>query len=279
MDALQYCRDRVLVPGNTMHLIQHFLDPALLSKLVVLKAFYSDIASIPERVSESSVARTKLGWWQDEIQRCWQGEGRHPISQAAAQEGIPDLVSAEDMMRLVVAVAATIDPEPIASVDELLDYCGVIGGMAARIEAGVCGANQEGLDTAFQLGTGHYLVALIRDISLDARAGRWFIPMDLQARFQFGSDQARAAEESTDFSNLVISLTDSAKGIMDQALSKLPVSQKRVVRHLIIQSALDGKLNEKLASNPNKILGHRIQLSPFGSLWTVWRAARQSSGG
>jgi len=275
MDLQQYCRDRVLVPGAGMYFSQHFLDPESVSKLVVLQAFFIEIASIPERVSDVGVALSKLGWWIEEIGRSWQGEGRHPISQAAEQEGISRLVSANDMVGLVNEVAGCIDQEPHASLDELLAFCSAIGGMAARLEAQVCAAGQDSLEAANQFGTAHYMATLTRDIGMDARAGRWFIPMDLQARHQFSRDQAAAGNASDSFRGLVTTMANTAGDVIDQALESLSRPQQRQLRHLVIQAALDQKLIGKMRANPNKILQQRMQLSPFASLWTVWRAARQ----
>lgn len=275
MDGLQYCRERVLIPGARLYLIQHFIDSDLASKLVVLQAFYAEIATVPDRVSDSGVARSKLGWWQEEIQRCWQGKSRHPVSQAAEQQGITGLVSEEQLVRLVIAVADWIDASPIATLDKLLSHCSAIGGLAARLEAQVCGADAECIEAAGDLGTAHFLVALIRDIGVDARAERWYIPMDLQARYQFGRDQAAAGEHSEAFRELVAALAAVASDLIEQAMASLSRSQQRQLRYLAIQSALDQQLIRKMRSNSDKILQQRIRLSPFARLWTVWRAARE----
>lgn len=275
MDGLQYCRERVLIPGARLSLTRHFIDSGLASKLVVLQAFYAEIATVPDRVSDSGVARNKLGWWQEEIHRCWQGKGRHPVSQAAVQQGITGLVSAEQLVRLVMAVADWIDAPPIATLDKLLSHCSAIGGMAARLEAQVCGADAQCFEAAGQLGTAHYLVALIRDIGGDARAERWYIPMDLQARYRFDRERAAAGESTAAFRELVAALTAVASELIEQAKASLSPPQRRQLRHLAIQSALDQQLIKKMRSNPDKILQQRIRLSPFASLWTVWRAARE----
>ena len=276
MDGLQYCRERVLVPGARLNLIRHFIDPELVERLVVLHAFYSEIASIPERVSDSAVARSKLGWWQEEIVRCWQGEGRHPISLAAQQQGITGLLSASELTRLVIAVAAWTDAPPLANLAELTGHCAAIGGLAAQLEAKISNADASSLEPALHFGTARYLVALIRDIGLDARAGRWYIPMDLQARYQFGLDQAVPGARSRTFVDLIGELSGFSSELVEKAQQSLSQAQQGQLRHHLIQAALDRKLVQKMQANPHKILENRIMLSPFASLWTVWQTARKT---
>ncbi len=274
MDGLQYCRERVLVPGARLYLVRHFIDAELVPLLVVLEAFYAEIASVPERVSDSGVARSKLGWWQEEIQRCWQGQGRHPISQAAQQTGITERISDQDLIRLVMAIAEMIDAPPVATVDDMLGYCAAIGGSASRLEAKISCTDSQIHESANKLGTAHYLVAMIRDIGLDARANRWYIPLDLQARYQFNRDHAAAGERANEFESLVKALTVTARQLIEAATSGLKRTQLRQIRHLVIQAALDEKLIEKMLSNPNRILLQRVRISALVSLLTVWRAAR-----
>jgi phytoene synthase len=190
MDGFQYCSERVLVPGSRLYLTRHFIDAALVPKLVILEALFVEIASIPERVSEAAVAHNKLGWWQEEISRCWQNEGRHPISQAIQQHGINKIIAGTDLIGLLAAVSAWVDVSPINNFDELQAHCAAIGGAASKMEAQVCSTDSQLLESAGKFGAAHYLVAMTRDIGLDARAGRWYVPMDLEARYhpRSGSD-------------------------------------------------------------------------------------------
>lgn len=275
MDGLQYCRERVLVPGGRLYLTRHFIEPELVPRLIVLNAFCTEIASIPERVSDAGVAQSKLGWWQEEIQRCWRGDGRHPIARAVIEQGLTKLLSAQDLVRLVVAVAAWIDAPPLATMDELLGHCSAMGGLASQLEAQISSKDSSLLETANQLGTAHYLVALIRDIGMDARAGRWYVPMDLEAHYQFNQAHAATGNNAGEFRSLVIALTAIASEMIESVTTGLSLSQMRQIRHLLIQAELDQKLMLKLLANPVNILQQRIRLSAFSSLWTVWRAARK----
>lgn len=67
-----------LADGQPEDLLRHFTPPRLAPRIGALLAIRAEVLSIPTAVSETSVARVKLGWWREEIRRLVNGEPRHP---------------------------------------------------------------------------------------------------------------------------------------------------------------------------------------------------------
>ena len=85
MSAYAYCRDKVALPGSSLYYSLLFVRPALREALTALHAAAEAFRHVAEQVSDADVARTKLAWWAEEMQRAASGAPRHPITRVLAQ--------------------------------------------------------------------------------------------------------------------------------------------------------------------------------------------------
>src|SRR5690625_6307859 len=86
--------------------------------------------------------------------------------------------------------------------EEAWQHCLGIGGEAARIEAALVDGRMRIFDSWAALGSFGYLVRLVRDLAIDARANRWLVPLELQADYQVSRRDTAANYGSRGFHGL-----------------------------------------------------------------------------
>lgn len=268
---MQWCRDRLLVPGQPLTASVLFVEPADRDSLLALKALSAELARLNDATLDPSVMATKAGWWRQAL-----AEGAdHPALLAMIESGAVERVRPVELTPLLELILDESQAPRFERYEELWSHCHAIGGEAARLEAALCsGWTEADNRPAAVLGGAGYLLRLVRDLGSDADMNRWRVPLDLQAQFQVARSDAVSATVGPGWDGLVRTLVERAVRAGNLAAEALSHRQ----RHLHLQWALDRRLAAKLVRNPKRILKQRILTGHAGNVWTAWRAARRLRG-
>lgn len=274
MDALDWCRQRMLVSGNPLTASLPFAEPSRRDAILALRTAVSELASIAGEVDERSVAEAKLNWWRQAFR---EPENTHPALQALRQAGVIKHVSADDFDALVSAVEATLDPPRFENTSQAWAFFRRIGGQVSQLEAQLLddACSVSGGPDLADLGAAAYFVRVTRDLTIDARANRWLVPLDLQADFQVSRQDALAARSSRSFDGLIRAMLAEAHKRGERARLALTPDQARTHRHLLILWALDRRLASLIARRPQRIFERRLLPGHAGNVWAAWREARR----
>ncbi len=271
MDPIDWCRQRLLVPGNPLTVTLPYADPSQRDRILVLRCMISEIAAVAS-VSDAEPGFRKLDWWRQAL-----NEGSsHPAIQAWTASGLAGVVGASAFDPLIEAVMTTLESPRFEHRQQLWQHALRLGGPAWRLEGLLVGASDaDELETLAELGATSYLVRIIRDLGLDARRQRWMAPLDLQAEYQVARQDALSERASTGWNGMVRALVEMVIRRQDDGEERLDPVQAWRHRHALVQSALDRRLALKLASRPQRILDGRYLSGPAGNAFTAWRKARQ----
>ncbi|MGH8426720.1 MAG: squalene/phytoene synthase family protein [Gammaproteobacteria bacterium] len=98
-NARAWCRERLAAPGEDLALAALFTAPALRPAVTATGALYVELETVATRFRDLDIARTKLGWWRDELTRLDSGRPAHPATQLIAATGIaPPVVALGDLL-------------------------------------------------------------------------------------------------------------------------------------------------------------------------------------
>jgi DNA-binding XRE family transcriptional regulator len=82
VSPVDYCRERVAVPGSSYYYSMLWLGPEVQHGLYALLAFKDAIAEVPRTCTDPAVARMKLAFWREELARIEAHEpARHLIAE------------------------------------------------------------------------------------------------------------------------------------------------------------------------------------------------------
>lgn len=171
MSAYDYCRDKVALPGSSLYYSLLFVTPGHRQALTALHAAVEEFREVAEEVSDAGVARSKLGWWAEEMQRAYAGEPRHPVTLVLATPVRQAGIDAERFVAVLNAFAAHQQTDAYRTFEELESHCERVADAIGCMAAELCGFSSAAtLDASRHLGVGLTLTELARDPD-GARAG------------------------------------------------------------------------------------------------------------
>ena len=271
--GLDWCRQRLLVPGHPLSLTLQYAEPAARDRLLALHALITEIASIPGEVSDSAVARRKLGWWREALE---QGLP-HPAIQAWQSVDGPAALEARAFGPLFAGVELEIEPPRFEQQSELAFHAEAVAAPAALLEAELLapGPLAEVAASLRRAAGAAYRIRIVRDLVIDARADRWRVPLDLQAEYQLTRQQVAVGAGEHRLTALIRHLVGDAVLDLQGSLDALEPGVAWSLRHLMLRLELDRLLGRRIYNRPRRILQERVLASgPIAAL-ALWRRARR----
>lgn len=248
-----------------------FAAPDRREALLALYAFNYEVARVREMVSEPLLGSIRLQWWRDAMEAIAAG-GKPPQHEVAVPLGIAmrdfNLAPAP-FERLLAVREADLATEPPATLHDLEQYAAATGGELAVLALDILGAG-EAAQAGRHVGTGYALAGLLRAAAFHARAGRSFIPAEL--------DPGRSALNLKPTPEL----TGAARSIANAARAHL--EKARALKHQVPRAAMPALLIAALAEHWVRLLeksGYDLfalslaRPDPWRG-WRLWRAAHGS---
>lgn len=79
-----WSRERLADPADDLYYAVLFSPPPQRGNVRALAALYIELEATVTRFRDMHVARTKLAWWRDELERLGAGHAAHPVTRALA---------------------------------------------------------------------------------------------------------------------------------------------------------------------------------------------------
>jgi phytoene synthase len=274
MDALAWCRDRLLVPGNPLTASLPFADDEERDRILALRTVIGELGAAAES-QEERVGQTRLEWWSSALAGELDAAQRHPAILAMTQSGATDRLTPGELQAVVDAIGEILESPRFERFEELWQLCCRVGGQALALEAKLLGGEGDSVASLRDLGSCAYLVRLVRDIAMDARAQRWWVPLELQAEYQLSRTDVAEGKGGLGFDGLIRTLLHEALTRSDEAVAAMPPDEAWRHRHALIYWMLDRRLALKLARRPAVLMERRVLPGHAGNVITAWRAARR----
>lgn len=272
MDPHEYCRQKAAASGSGFYYSVLSLPPERRRALTALRAFCLEVRNSVDEVRDPGVARTKLMWWRDELQRVFDGKARHPVARALAEAVAAHALDRSGLDDVIHGAAMDLEYNAYPDFDSLEVYCRRIGGAGSRLSAKILGfENAATPDYAGTLGIASELTRIIRDVGRDARRGRAYLPLHEMAEFGVTSDDLMHARETDGVRRLIAFQVARANAHFDRALALLPEVDRKRQRPGLISAAIDRALLAEIEADGCHVLTRHTSLTPLRMLWLSWR--------
>ena len=282
---LDWCRNRLLVPGSSLALTLPYAAEQLREPILALRTVITEIASVPDEVSDADVARRKLDWWQQAVEETLP----HPAVLALAETGAAKVLSPLDWQGLISAVTLEIESPRFEQTHEWHQHCALLAGPGAALEYQLIeslreqryaahtpeATDQSELKALIHLAAAGYQIRSVRDLVLDARHHRWWLPLELQAEYQLTRDQVAKGEGGHRFNALVRHLIANAIEQQNRAQQLITASSSWQHRHQLLSATLDRHLAIKIIRKPARVVQQRLLPTGLLASFKLWRTARQ----
>jgi 15-cis-phytoene synthase len=129
--------------------------------------------------TEAEVARIKLAWWRDEINRLARGSPLHPICRYLATLGSTAAIDWSPLVQPVSAAAQQVAGAPLERAAELHSHAAALFGAPLLLAARLGGAHSASVAACIAaLAEAQYVARALSAYGREARAGRILFPVD-----------------------------------------------------------------------------------------------------
>jgi len=133
---------------------------------------------------------------------------------------------------------------------------------------------QEAKDYAVRLGIGVQWINIIRDVAVDARMGRIYLPTDHLEKFECNETDILEGRSSPAFLDLIRYETEVARSHFRRANELLPNEWRNLLKPARIMGEIYMKLLAKIEKHHYAVLNKRIRLNLFEKAAAAWSALR-----
>ena len=272
MNPDEYCRQKAVASGSSLHYSFLFLSPERRRAITALYAFCREVGDIVDECSDTQLARTKLAWWRVEIAGLYAGNPRHPVTNALRPFIEKFQITAEHLNEIVAGMEMDLTQTRYLDFVGLARYCDHVAGTVGLLSAGIFGyQNPRTLEYAKNLGTAFQLTNVIRDVGEDARKNRIYLPLDELKKFEVPAADILQAKVSDNFRNLMAFQARRAEAFYDTALQALPAEDRRAQRAGLIMAAICRATLAEIERDGFRVLTHHTSLTPLRKLWLAWK--------
>jgi len=266
-------RARAIPLGTARYWSWLFADAAARPPLLGIHALLAEWNALMDPATESSAARIKMAWWQEEIRRLIAGTAVHPICVYLLSMPRAGEVDLAPLTAAIDAVIAESDGVPLERGSDLEPHAAALraGPLMVASRLAAAGLEEASLQKcARKLAVGDFLARSARDYRREARIGR--VPFAVDELLTAGIDNADlcAAQPSEQLEQYLLKLRGRARQSYEAALQALPAGSGAALRHLLILAALGLK---QLQRPPGSLESPRLQ-----DMLLAWVTARRAHG-
>jgi 15-cis-phytoene synthase len=272
MTPQEYVQEKAAASGSSFYYAFLFLPKQRRAAITAFYAFCREVDDVVDEVSDPSVARTKLAWWQAEVAKSFNGEATHPVMKAL----MPCVADFDIQQRHLQAVieGCQMDLEQTRYLDfpGLERYCHLVAGVVGEVAARIFGqADPQTTEYAHKLGLAFQLTNIIRDVGEDALRGRIYIPVSELQQFDVKAHEILNRKYSDRFAALMKFQTDRAQGLYDQAMALLPAADRRSQKPGLMMANIYRTLLREIERDGFQVLHQRVSLTPLRKFWLAWK--------
>lgn len=272
-----YCRDKAAPPGSTLYYSLLYVPQPQRDAITALHALRRELLDVADECSDPSVARMKLSWWREELQRAFQGRAQHPVTKALWPLTQRYNLPVEQFLEILDGAQMGLDTTHYNSFKELLLYCHRVSSLVTLMSVEILGYTERTtLKFANDLGVALQLVRFIRDLRKDALRGRLFIPLDEMNRFGVSFNNLKENTCAGKLKALIRFQAQRAHEYYDKALVQLPEVDRYRQLPLLTEAKLYFAWLDKLERNDYYPPGQSMMLTPLRQLWIAWRTMRRA---
>lgn len=268
----EYCQQKAAASGSSFYYSFLFLPLQRRRAITALYAYCREVDDLVDAGIDPGVARTKLAWWETELERLYRGAPQHPVTRALAPHLEAFGITKERMAQVLEGMAMDLAQNRYLDYAALARYCHLVAGVVGELAAGIFGVtDQRTYEYARKLGLALQLTNIVRDVGEDARRGRIYLPIDDLQRFGVRAADLLAGRYVDGYLPLMQFQAQRAHAAFRDALVALPAADRRAQRPGLIMGAIYATLLAEIERAGFRVLDQRIALTPLRKLWIAWR--------
>ncbi|OBZ71377.1 NADH dehydrogenase (ubiquinone) complex I, assembly factor 6 [Grifola frondosa] len=184
-DPSAYCRDLVRKRDYESFLTSQFYPTELRDAFFALRAFYIELASVQDAVSNQSIGKMRMQFWRDAVKDISDGRPpKHPVALALYDASRRANLPAYHLKRIVDARDAELFTPAHLTVDSLTAHAESTSSTFVYLLLSLLSLSSSSMlsHAASHLGVAQSIQVLLRALPYHAAKGRMVIPAEITAR-------------------------------------------------------------------------------------------------
>ena len=270
-EAYAYCRQITRKSSSNFYYAFRLLPGERHNALCALYAFcrfMDDIADQPEIEAASLQGEGKkerlevlLNAWREELQQCYGGSPRHPISLALSDTVQRFPIQQAHLAGLIAGVAMDLSRTHYRTFADLYDYCYHVASLVGLACIEIFGyRNVSAREYAVDLGIAFQLTNILRDVGEDAQRGRVYLPEEDLVRFGYTEEDLRNEVYNDAFVRLMTFEGNRAREYYNRALQNRASEDRRSLVAAEAMRLIYSRLLDTLVQRNFNVFSSRVTL-------------------
>jgi phytoene synthase len=211
-------------------------------------------------------AEEELASWRDELARCFDATGRVGFPQTRQGRALRPLVSTFGLPRqrfedLIDGVAMDLARDRYQSIEELIEYCRRVASAVGLICIELFGCRDEGSrEYAINLGLALQLTNIVRDVGVDLRRGRVYLPQEDLRRFHCSDETLQNGRVTPQVRSVLAFEIARAREYFRRAAIALPSADARRLVAAEIMGAIYQDILRRIEANGYDVFSQVIRV-------------------
>ncbi|KXK57363.1 MAG: presqualene diphosphate synthase HpnD [Chlorobi bacterium] len=228
----------------------------------------------PVAAPEQRIARKRerLNRLRAEVERCYNGESRHPITRSLSAAVKRFKIPKQYFLTLLDGVEMDLVKNRYETFEELREYCYGVASVVGLICIEIFGYKyEETKEYAVNLGIALQLTNILRDVKSDAERGRIYLPLEDLRAFGYSESDLLENRYTLPFIELMRFQTRRAREYYGRARAALRPDERRTMFAAEIMDAIYYRMLEKIELNEFDIYRRKISVRTPHKLWIAFK--------
>ena len=274
MGFATYCSRLTRKSRSNFYYAFLFLPREKREAIYAVYAFCRSADDVADGTASLDEKRLQLSEWRREVDRCYAGEPRHPITVKLAQSLERFRIPKEHFDELIAGVEMDLTQNRYRTFRDLYEYCYRVAGVVGLMCIEIFGyRNPKAKDYAINLGVALQLTNILRDVRTDAARGRIYLPQDELARFGCREQDLLQGCYTPAFLDVMGAMGTRARQYFQNARALLADEDRRALLAAQIMGAIYYRLLESIEASGYRVFDRTITLSAQQKVWlalSIW---------
>ena len=215
---------------SSFHYSFSFLPKEQRDALKTVYAFCRTTDDIVDNTGDISSNLERLHRWRKELEKSLAGRSDYSILNQLHAVANRFRIPAEHFYDLLRGVEMDLAKNRYETFDELKEYCYLVASTVGLMSLEIFGPrNHQTREYAINLGIALQLTNILRDVGVDAKYGRIYLPREDMKKFGYTEQDLFALRDSPEFQSLMEFEAKRAEEYFTKAQASLPAEDKRAM--------------------------------------------------
>lgn len=260
--------------GSPLYYACLLTEPAARPPVLALHTLENELLKSLTDIQDPGVARLRLQWWIEEIDRAGRGQARHPLGQLLQHHLATSDVTAPAIGAAIAALESEIGAGSRTDFSTLLHEYRESYGRLWALSGRLAGLHEAAdLDACAELGALHHMNRTLQDLPLSLARGLARPLPYTEMRDAAVSADLPLSDEA--WQPLLAAQFQRLHERLEQARHDFPPTRAPRMLHGLILVRLDAVLCRAIQADGCRLAQQRYALTPLRRLWLAWRCRRQ----